>query len=71
MAVIMAAIWIDANGAAPDKLATFAAWRAREGAAFYVIPGTVAETGQARAADVLQMQSLPADRNRPIVTAAI
>jgi hypothetical protein len=44
---------------------------AREGAAFYVIPGTVAETGQARAADVLQMQSLPADRNRPIVTAAI
>ena len=36
-------------------------WAAREGAAVYVIPGTVAETGQARAADVLQMQSFVVD----------
>ena len=57
-------IWIDANGAAPDNLATFAAWGAREGAAVYVIPGTVAETGQARAADVLQMQSVVVDLTR-------
>lgn len=54
-------IWIDADDTAPAKLATFAAWAAREGAAVYVIPGTVAETGQARAAEVLQMQSLVVD----------
>jgi hypothetical protein len=45
----------------PEKLATFAAWANREGAAVYVIPGTVAEQGQARAADVLQMQALVVD----------
>ena len=54
-------IWIDADAMAPDKLATFAGWAAREGAAVYVIPGTVEETGQARAADVQQMQSLVVD----------
>ncbi|MBD3763106.1 MAG: AAA family ATPase, partial [Rhizorhabdus sp.] len=54
-------IWIEADTTAPEKLATFAGWAAREGAAVYVIPGTVAETGQARAADVLQMQSLVVD----------
>lgn len=54
-------IWIDADATAPKKLGTFAGWAAREGAAVYVIPGTVAETGQARAADVLQMQSLVVD----------
>ena len=54
-------IWIEADGTAPEKLTTFAGWAAREGAAVYVIPGTVAETGQARAADVLQMQSLVVD----------
>jgi hypothetical protein len=54
-------IWIEADATAPEKLATFAGWAAREGAAVYVIPGTVAETGQARAADVLQMQSLVVD----------
>jgi len=54
-------IWIEADATAPEKLATFAGWAAREGAAVYVIPGTVVETGQARAADVMQMQSLVVD----------
>ena len=43
-------IWIDADDAAVGKLSTFATWAWREGAAVYVIPGTVAEQGQARAA---------------------
>ncbi|MDO5703456.1 MAG: AAA family ATPase [Paracoccus sp. (in: a-proteobacteria)] len=54
-------IWIEADATAPEKLATFAGWAAREGAAVYVIPGTVTETGQARAADVMQMQSIVVD----------
>ena len=54
-------IWIKADGTALDKLATFAAWAWREGAAVYVIPGTVAEHGQAKAADVLQMQTVVVD----------
>ncbi len=41
--------------------ATFANRASREGAAVYVIPGTVAEAGQAKAADVLQMQALGVD----------
>lgn len=54
-------IWIEANDAALDKLKTFATWAWREGAAHYVIPGTVAEQGQARAPDVLQMQAIVVD----------
>ena len=54
-------IWIKADGSAVDKLATFAAWAWREGAAVYVIPGTVAENGQAKAADVMQMQAVVVD----------
>lgn len=54
-------IWITADDTAPGKLATFAAWANREGAAVYVIPGTVEEQGQARAADVLQMQAIVVD----------
>ena len=54
-------IWVAADDTAPEKLATFAAWANREGAAVYVIPGTVAEQGQARAADVLQMQAIIVD----------
>ena len=54
-------IWLPADRTACEKLATFAAWANREGAAVYVIPGTVAEQGQARAADVLQMQALVVD----------
>ncbi len=51
-------IWLDADQAAPEKMATFATWAAREGAAVYVIPGTVAASGQARAAEILQMQTV-------------
>ena len=54
-------IWIPADDTAPGKLATFAAWANREGAAVYVIPGTVEEQGHARAADVLQMQAIVVD----------
>ncbi|WP_093119115.1 AAA family ATPase [Salinihabitans flavidus] len=54
-------IWIDADDAVADKMATFATWAAREGAAVYVIPGTVAEPGQARAAEILQMQTVVVD----------
>jgi hypothetical protein len=54
-------IWIEADTTAPEKLATFPGWANREGAAVYVIPGTVAEQGQARAADVVQMQSMVVD----------
>jgi hypothetical protein len=54
-------IWIPADDTAPEKLATFATWANREGAAVYVIPGTVAEQGHARAADVLQMQAIVVD----------
>jgi hypothetical protein len=54
-------IWIEANDETPGKMATFANWASREGAAVYVIPGTVAEAGQAKAADVLQMQALVVD----------
>lgn len=54
-------VWIDADTSAPEKLATFAAWAAREGAAVYVVPGTVAEPGQARAAEIRQMQTIVVD----------
>ena len=54
-------IWIEADQATPDKMATFATWASREGAAVYVIPGTVAAPGQAKAAEVLQMQTVVVD----------
>lgn len=54
-------IWIPADGNAPELLATYASWAAREGSAVYVIPGTVAEHGQARSEHVLQMQTLVVD----------
>lgn len=54
-------IWIPADAAAPELLVTYAAWAAREGSAVYVIPGTVAEHGQARAEHVLQMQAMVVD----------
>ena len=54
-------IWIPADGNAPDLLATYASWAAREGSAVYVIPGTVAEHGQARSEHVVQMQTLVVD----------
>lgn len=54
-------IWIEANTTAVSKLCTFAAWAWREGAAVYVIPGVVAQNGQAKAADVAQMQAIVVD----------
>ncbi|WP_035026555.1 AAA family ATPase [Gemmobacter nectariphilus] len=54
-------VWIDADATAAGKLVTFANWAWREGAAVYVIPGTVAGAGQAKAAEVLQMQALVVD----------
>ena len=54
-------IWIEADPAAPQKMATFSTWASREGAAVYVIPGVVAAPGQAKAADVLQMQTVVVD----------
>ena len=54
-------IWIDADASALDKITTFAQWAWREGAAVYVIPGPVAEQGQARAPEVLQMQAIVVD----------
>ncbi|WP_258869559.1 AAA family ATPase [Paracoccus thiocyanatus] len=54
-------IWVEANEAVAEKMATFATWAWREGAAVYVIPGTVAAPGQAKAAEILQMQSVVVD----------
>jgi len=54
-------IWIDADASAPDKLTTFAHWAGREGAAVYVIPGTVTESGQAKSADIAAMQAIVVD----------
>jgi hypothetical protein len=54
-------IWIEASENTTDKMTTFANWAAREGAAVYVIPGTVATSGQAKAADILQMQTVVVD----------
>ncbi|REC54416.1 hypothetical protein DRV84_13855 [Rhodosalinus sediminis] len=63
-------IWIEADAAAPDKMVTFAGWAAREGAAVYVIPGTVSEPGQARAADIEQMQTVVVDLDTGDIAAA-
>ncbi|MFP7572348.1 AAA family ATPase [Marivita sp. S2033] len=54
-------IWLEADQAAPEKMATFATWASREGAAVYVIPGTVAAPGQAKAAEIIQMQTVVVD----------
>ncbi|WP_170985024.1 AAA family ATPase [Roseomonas sp. AR75] len=53
--------WIAADRHAAESLGTFASWAAHEGTAVYVIPGTVAESGQARAEHVLQMQAAVVD----------
>ncbi|MCX7379850.1 MAG: AAA family ATPase [Alphaproteobacteria bacterium] len=54
-------IWIPADASAADLLATYAAWAAKEGSAVYIIPGTVAEHGHARAEHVQQMQTALVD----------
>ncbi|MBZ0325479.1 MAG: hypothetical protein K8F57_04710, partial [Alphaproteobacteria bacterium] len=53
--------WIEIDDNLLEKAVAFAGWAAREGAAFYVVPGTVAETGKAKAADVRQMQTVLVD----------
>ena len=60
------AIWVEADemaelASAKEKADTFSRWAAREGMAFYVIPGTVAEQRQAKAADIIQTQVILAD----------
>ena len=64
-------IWIPADATAADRLATCATWAAREGTAVYVIPGTVAEHGQARAEHVLQMQAIVVDLDAGDVAAKL
>ncbi len=54
-------IWIEAEAGVAGKMATFATWASREGAAVYVIPGTVAAVGHAKAAEILQMQAVVVD----------
>ena len=54
-------IWVEADGTVAEKAVNFAAWAAREGAAFYVVPGTVAESGRAKSADIRQMQTVVVD----------
>ncbi|MBX9588571.1 MAG: AAA family ATPase [Hyphomonadaceae bacterium] len=54
-------IWVPADRHAAASLGAYATWAAREGSAVYVIPGTVAEQGQARAEHVLQMQTVVVD----------
>lgn len=53
--------WLPANAEAAAHLYTTALWAAREGAAHYVVPGTVAEHGQAKAGDIQQIQTIVAD----------
>jgi hypothetical protein len=54
-------IWIEGDKHAIDKLVTFVNWAWREGSAVYVVPGTVAATGQAKAEEVIQMQTVVVD----------
>ena len=52
-------IWVEADGTVAAKAVNFAGWAAREGAAFYVVPGTVGEHRRAKSADIRQMQTVP------------
>ncbi len=54
-------VWVEIDSSLLEKAISFAGWAAREGAAFYVVPGTVAEAGKAKAADVRQMQTVLVD----------
>ena len=54
-------IWVEADDKVADKAVNFAGWAAREGAAFYVVPGTVPESGRAKSADIRQMQTVVVD----------
>lgn len=54
-------IWVEADAQAIDRLVTFVNWAWREGSAVYVVPGTVAATGQAKAEEVKEMQTVVVD----------
>ena len=54
-------VWLAADAALVEKSLSFAAWAAREGAAAYVVPGAVADQGQAKAADLRQLQTILVD----------
>ena len=64
-------IWVPADRHAAASLSAYAAWAAREGSAVYVIPGTVAEQGHARAEHVLQMQTVVVDLDAGDVAAKL
>jgi hypothetical protein len=64
-------IWVEADDAVGEKAVNFAAWAAREGAAFYVVPGTVAEFGRAKSADIRQMQTVVVDLDAGDITAKL
>ena len=54
-------VWCTADGHAAQAIALFAQRAFETGRAAYAIPGTVAGKGQARAADVQQMQAIVVD----------
>ena len=64
-------IWVPADRHAAASLSAYATWATREGSAVYVIPGTVAEQGQARAEHVLQMQTVVVDLDAGDITAKL
>ena len=64
-------IWVPADRHAAASLSAYATWAAREGSAVYVIPGTVAEQGQARAEHVLQMQTVVVDLDAGDIAASL
>jgi hypothetical protein len=53
--------WLPVDSEAAARIHTTAVWAAREGAALYVVPGTVAEQRQAKAEDIQQIQTIVAD----------
>jgi putative DNA primase/helicase len=54
-------IWIPADDTALGNLADFARWAHGEGAAVFAVPGTVTRRGEAKAAEVVRMQTVLAD----------
>ncbi|MBF0562786.1 MAG: AAA family ATPase [Alphaproteobacteria bacterium] len=53
--------WVEISDTYLDKVLQFATWAARDGAAFYVVPATVSESGQAKVIDLRQMQTVLVD----------
>nr|CRH06599.1 Conserved protein of unknown function [Candidatus Magnetococcus massalia] len=55
------AVWLEIDAAMEEKALTFGNWAAREGMAFYVIPGAVTEQKRAKAEDIIQTQVVLVD----------